>query len=222
MVNGDPANVHTATLEFGIANTVTVNLEFGWAKFGMGIPFSTTGMSPNACTVTLSPGVTWTHVLSGHQRVRVLLSDPDDLYEPQESMRNVDVVERPPCGKPQVFYVTVYNDESFTQTVDVGMMIFDVPATWQVSTVPSDTLELGPDSEGTIEVHVVIPCPSSLQLVRATREIYAIQEKAGSVPTVDVEGYIDGVLVGGIELRFEAPAEQDFYIYLPMVLKVWQ
>ncbi len=33
--------LHNATV-----NTTTVNLEFGWAQFGMGIPFTSTGMVP--------------------------------------------------------------------------------------------------------------------------------------------------------------------------------
>jgi hypothetical protein len=36
------------------------------------------------------------------------------------------------------------------------------------------------------------------------------------VPTIDVEAYIEGELVGGIELRF--PAEEQL-LFLPMVLK---
>jgi hypothetical protein len=209
-------------------DTVTVNLEFGWAKFGMGIPFSTTGMSPYTRSVTLSPGltttasVTWTPALSGHQCVRVLLSDSSGHYEPQESMRNVDVAEEPPCGQTRVFTFTVYNDSPFTQTVDVGLITFDVPATWSVTTVPSDTLELAPFSEGTVQVIVVIPCPGTLQLARAAQEIYAVQQQAGSVPTVDVEGYIEGDLVGGIELRFtELEVEEPPpTIYLPLLLKL--
>ncbi|MGD9099572.1 MAG: hypothetical protein PVF45_03765, partial [Anaerolineae bacterium] len=208
-------------------DTVTVNLEFGWAKFGMGIPFSITGMSPYTRAVTLGPGlttttsVTWTPVLSGHQCVRVLLSEASGHYEPQESMRNVDVVENPPCGQPQHFYLTVYNDSPFTETVDVGLITFDVPASWSVSTIPSDTLELGPYSEGTIQIIVVIPCAGTLQFARAAQEIYAVQQQSGSVPTVDVEGYIEGELVGGIELRFtELDIEEPSILYLPLLLKI--
>jgi hypothetical protein len=181
-------------------------------------------MSPIARAVTLGPGltttasVTWTPVLSGHQCVRVLLSEASGYYEPQESMRNVEVVEDPPCGQPQHFYLTVYNDSPFTQTVDVGLITFDVPASWSVTTNPTDTLELGPFSEGTIEIIVVIPC-GTLQLGRSMQEIYAIQQQSGSVPTVDVEGYIEGELVGGVELRFEAVPPDTPTIYLPLILK---
>jgi hypothetical protein len=203
-------------------DTVTINLEFGWAKFGFGIPFSITGVVPHTRTVTVGPGltdtasVTWTPVLSGPQCIRVLLSDPDGIYEPQESMRNVDVIEEPPCGQPQYFYLTVYNDSAFTETVDVGLITFDVPAHWSVTTVPSDTLELGPYSEGTIEIIVVIPCAPTFQAMQARHRMYLLQQEAGGVPTINVEGYIDGELVGGIELRFSG---RGYRLYLPLVLK---
>jgi hypothetical protein len=136
-------------------------------------------------------------------------------------MRNVDVIKGPPCGQTQVFSFTVYNDSPFTQTVDMGLITFDVPASWSVTTVPSDTLELGPFSQGVVRVEVHIPCPSTWQLSRAMREIYTIQQQSGSVPTVDVEGYIEGDLVGGIELRFVGleVEEPQPTIYLPLVMK---
>ena len=93
---------------------------------------------------------------------------------------------------------------------------------WSVTTNPTDTLELGPFSEGTIEIIVVIPCGGTLQLWRSLQEIYAIQQQSRSVPTVDVEGYIEGELVGGVELRFEeyVPPEPEMpKIYLPLILK---
>ena len=38
------------------------------------------------------------------------------------------------------------------------------------------------------------------------RYITRLQEEAGSVPTIDVEGYISGALVGGIEIQFMGEA----------------
>jgi hypothetical protein len=205
--------------------TVTVELEFGWAKFGMGIPFNTTGMVPYTRSVTLAPAtmstasVTWTPTHSGPQCVRILLSDPDGVYEPQESQRNVEVVEEVPCGVPQNFSLFVYNDSPAAATVDIGTMTYDVPDNWEVTVVPSATLELGAHSEGTIEVTVEIPCPVTLQGLSAARQVYALQRQAGGVPTIDVEGYIDGELVGGIEIQLWA--EEQLTIYLPIVMKDW-
>jgi hypothetical protein len=207
--------------------TQTINLEFGWADFGMGIPFTTTGMVPYTHSVTLAPEmtqtatVTWTPTQAGHQCIQVWLSDPEGVYEPQRSQRNVDVSERPPCGQTRVFSFTVYNDSPFTATVDVGMITFNVPEEWQVTVTPSPTLEIGPFDDAVITVTVHIPCPSLSRALFETQAIYAIQQAAGSVPTIDVEGYVEGELVGGIELQFEEPAVEYSWIYLPLVLRNW-
>ena len=188
--------------------TQTINLEFGWADFGMGIPFSTTGMVPPTRTVTLAPEmtqtatVTWTPTQTGHQCIQVWLTDPSGVYEPQRSQRNVDVTERPPCGQTRTFTFTVYNDSPFTVTVDVGMITFNVPADWQVTVTPSPTLEIGPFDEADVTVTVLIPCPPLSRAMFETQAIYAIQQASGSVPTIDVEGYVKGELKGGIEIQF--------------------
>ncbi|MBN2391882.1 MAG: hypothetical protein JXR84_14235, partial [Anaerolineae bacterium] len=194
--------------------TQTINLEFGWADFGMGIPFTTTGMVPYTRSVTLAPemtqtaSVTWTPAQAGHQCVQVWLTDPSGVYEPQRSQRNVDVAERPPCGQTRVFTFTVYNGTSASVTVYVGMITFNVPAEWQITVTPSPTLELNPWSEGVITVEVLIPCPPLTRALFDAYAIDAIQQAAGSVPTIDVESYISGTLVGGIEIQFVGEAAE--------------
>ncbi|MBN1641365.1 MAG: fibronectin type III domain-containing protein, partial [Anaerolineae bacterium] len=207
---GEPTQV-SVDVQNTSEQPMTVDLTFGWAKFGMGIPFTTTGVMPYTRSVTLSPemtataSVTWIPQLSGVQCVRVLLDDPEGVYGRQESQRNVDVIEEPPCGETKVFSFTVYNDTPFSMTVDIGMVTFNVPANWVVTTVPSDTLELGPFSEGTVTVTVEIPCPETAAEWRAQREIAVLQQGSGGVPTIDVEGYAGGDLVGGIEIQFTSP-----------------
>ena len=51
---GQPVSVTTEVHNTSNA-PMTITLEFGWAKFGMGIPFLTTGMSPVSRSVTLAP-----------------------------------------------------------------------------------------------------------------------------------------------------------------------
>jgi len=207
--------------------TQTINLEFGWADFGMGIPFAHTGMVPYTRSVTLAPEmtqtatVTWTPTQAGHQCVQVWLSDPGGVYEPQRSQRNVDVTERPPCGQTRVFTFTVYNDTPFSATVDIGLITFNVPADWQITVTPTPTLELGPWSSGVVTVTVLIPCPPLSLATYGMQAIYAIQQASGSVPTIDVEGYVDGQLKGGIELQFAEPEVAFSWIYLPLVLRDW-
>ena len=215
---GEEARISTVVQNTSDTET-TVELEFGWADFGMGIPFSTTHVTPITREVQLSPHmsatawVTWTPASSGHYCVRIILRDSEDRYEPQESQRNVDVAERPPCGQTVVYTFTVYNDSAYPATVDIGLITFNVPANWTVTTEPSQTLTLAPYSQGVITVTVTIPCSPAL------RAVYAIQEEAGGEPTIDVEGYVDGELVGGIELRFAAREDEQPTIYLPIILK---
>jgi len=191
----------------------------------VGILFTDTNMSPSSVTVNLAPGdtltptVTWTPTLGGAQCIQVILEDVDGEYEPQRSQRNVDVVERPPCGTTKTYSFTVYNDSLFTVTVDIGMVTFDVPAEWEVTTVPSATMEIGKFSEGTVDVLVRIPCPGTASALRAQQEVAAMQQAAGGVATIDVEGYIEGELVGGIEIQFEG--EEEWTVYLPVVLRDW-
>ncbi len=203
----------------------TVTLTFGWADFGMGIPFTTTGMTPPTrmvalgANVTSTACVTWTPTHSGHQCLRVKLTDPAGDYESQISQRNVDVEERPPCGETRTYTFTVYNDSPFTATVEIGLITFNVPDDWKVTTVPSDTLELGPYNQGVVTVTVEIPCPSTAQALHALQEMYALQDEAGGTPTIDVEGYVDGELIGGVELQFPAEEEKEYAVYLPVVLR---
>jgi len=167
--------------------------------------------------------VTWTPTFSGSHCVMVKLIDPDGDYEDVVSQRNVWVEERPPCGETRVFTLVLYN-VSHTEivTVDLGLMTFNVPEEWEVTTVPSGTVVLEPRTELEVEVRVRIPCPDSLPLMRDVQRMYSVQEQARSVPTIDVEGYVDGELLGGIEIQLMAEAPPEFeFVYLPMVMRDW-
>jgi hypothetical protein len=218
-LQGSPTRVSTVVQNASDV-TMTVELMFGWADFGFGIPFTTTGMTPYTRSVTLGPvmtqtaTVTWTPPQSGHQCVQIRLAS--EGYEPQVSQRNVDVGPRPPCGETRVYSVTIYNDTAISVTVDVGLITFNVPADWVITVTPSPTLELGPFSAGVLKVTVQIPCLLTTQAQQAQAAIQAIQQAAGSVPTIDVEGYVEGELQGGIEIRFE---EEHYWVYLPLVLR---
>ncbi|MDY7080208.1 MAG: hypothetical protein SXV54_25280 [Chloroflexota bacterium] len=216
----------SAVMQNNGATTSTITLEFGWARFGVGIPFTTTGMSPYTRSMTLGPAmtdtasVTWTPSFSGSHCVIVKLIDPEGNREDIVSQRNVRVVERPPCGETKTYTFTVYNDSPFSVTVDIGLITFNVPQDWEVTVVPSGTLELGPYSEGVVTVIVQIPCPLLLQTRYALQKMYTMQQQAGSVAIIDVEGYIDGELKGGIEIQFQtATVEEQPVVYLPVVLK---
>lgn len=208
---GRPTSVG-AVIQNASEITWTVDLDFGWARFGMGIPFTSTGMTPPSRTVELGANmtttawVTWTPTVAGHQCLLVNLTEPSGEYSSQWSQRNVDVEQRPPCDQTKVFTFTVYNDSPFTATVDIGLISFNVPADWQITVTPTPTLELEAYSSGVVTVTVLIPCPGSARAWDAQQEIAAIQQASGSVPTLNVEGYVDGELVGGIQLQFSEEA----------------
>jgi len=215
----------TIELQNNGSMTSTVLLEFGWAQFGMGIPFTTTGMIPPIRSLEIGPvatattWVTWRPVYSGPQCVQVRLQDPTNAYREMISRRNVEVAEPPPCDETRVFTFTVYNDSPFPATVEMGLISFNVPADWEVTVLPSDTLTLGPFEEGVVTVTVRIPCAGSREALLARQELAALQEESGSVPTIDVEGYIEGELVGGIELQFPSAVPEGWQIYLPLIVK---
>ena len=220
---GVPTQVGSVVQNSG-EDPVTISLSFGWANFGVGIPFSTDNMSPTEVTITLQPGdvltptVEWVPTMGGSHCIQVILEDVDGQYEPQRSQRNVDVVERPPCGETRTYSFTVYNDSPLVQTVDIGMMTFNVPEEWEVSTDPSGSVQIGPYGQIEVEVTVRIPCAGDLQALQAQMRVAALQQAARSVPTIDVEGYIDGDLVGGIEIQFEPADDETRWTYLPVII----
>jgi hypothetical protein len=201
-----------------------VILELGWAQFGMGIPFTSIGMVPPVVPVVIPPhaaatvDVGWTPTESGPQCVLVRRIDPEGHVEPQQSQHNVDVTDPPPCGVPKVFTFTIYNDSPFAATVDIGMITFDVPADWQVTVEPSGSVEIGPHSELTVTVTVLIPCPPTAAAALAAQRARLLREGAGGVPIIDVEGYIEGDLVGGIEIRFGGE-EPSSTLVLPLIYR---
>jgi len=198
---------------------LVVNVEFGWADFGMGISFTSAGMVPPIQQVTLAPSALtnvdtmWTPTQSGHQCILVRLTDPEGQLARQVSQRNVDVSEPPPCGETKVFPFTVYNDSAYPVMLDLGLITFDVPSNWEVTTDPTGTVQLGPHSELEVKVIVRIPCPPGLQAAPMLRR------QGGGVPTIDVEGYVNGELKGGIRIQFGDVEEFRPAILLPLVLK---
>jgi len=100
------------------------------------------------------------------------------------------------------------------------MITFDVPADWQITVDPSGSVEIGPNSEITITVTVLIPCPPTGAAAQARQQARLLREGAGGVPIIDVEGYIEGDLVGGIEIRFAGGGESlPPAIALPIIFK---
>ena len=228
LIDPDPPQQGETTLVSAVLQNTsdveaTVNVQFGWANFGMGIPFTTTGMVDPERTITLSPMsvvntiVNWTPTISGHQCLQVNLTDPEGIYAPQQSQRNVEVSDRPDCGMTRIYTATIMNDTPLTVTADIGQITFNVPPDWEITTEPNGSIEVGPYGKFVLTVYVTIPCPTTDEEKRYHEMIDALQAGSGSTPTIDVEGYVDGRYLGGVEFQLRSKIENT--IYLPLMMK---
>jgi uncharacterized membrane protein len=97
-------------------------------------------------------------------------------------------------------------------------MTLNVPSDWEVSVEPT-SLVLAPGETATCTVTIKIPCPVTAGALAARETVQALQEAAGSVATVNVEGYAEGRLVGGIQLQFPTAEDAGWHVYLPLVMR---
>jgi subtilisin-like proprotein convertase family protein len=202
------------------AQTHEVAVQFSWANFGIGIPFTPIGgprqvQLPPYSVVKLC--IEWVPPVSGH--VCILVELFAEGYQPQRSQRNIEVAEAPPCGETKTFTFTVYNDTNEPTMVDLGMTTFNVPPHWVVTLSPSGSVQIGPGQQLVVTVTVYIPCSSTSPTADQGLESASLHATWGNAPTVDVGAYIDGELVGGIELRFGGDVPMFGGLYLPLVRK---
>lgn len=197
------------------AFTQTIQMQFGWANFGVGIPFSNTNVVPTQTVVTLSPYMTttvnaqWTPDESGHFCVQIKLFN-EQTQEALHSQRNVDVVEGPPC-EPFTRQFWLYNATPLVVTATLGTTSLNLPAGWEYSVDPSETV-LGPFTGITVTVTITPDCGLAAMGGLAAQQ-------AGTTPAkIQVEGYDqNGELIGGIELQFVAAPSYE--LYLPLILR---
>ena len=221
LVAGKPSTITTEIINTS-EETQTVLVLFGVANFGVGIPFTTTGIVPTSTVVTLGPGISttvwavWTPPTSGHWCIQILLQDPDNQYPEQRSQRNVDVERRSfiPC-QPFTKDFLLQNSTPLTVTVSIGASAINLPAGWTYSTNITETV-MGPFTSITVTVTITPPCGSALSLLSPL--VVMDTDGASGPPTIDVEGYTDdGELLGGIEIQLEGPLLN--MVYLPVVRK---
>ena len=210
----------TAVLVNTGPETHAVRAEFSVANFGFGIPFTDTNIIPAYQVITLTPGFSgtvwarWTPPFDGHWCIRVALVDPAGEYPTQYSQRNVDVVREPfrPC-QPFTRDFRLENPTSLAVTVTLGSNAINLPAGWTYSTNITETV-LGPYQGITVTLTITPPCTTG---AAATMLAPLDTGGASGPPTIDVEGYVDGQLLGGIQVQLELmePAK----VYLPLVMR---
>jgi hypothetical protein len=210
----------SATVQNSSEQPMTVVLEFGWAQFGMGLPFSTTGMVPITRTVTLNPeeakvvSVQWTPQLSGHQCLRVLLHDQARRYRPQQSQRNVEVVERTICGEIQKVF-TLQNPLPTPITVTIGSNAINLPPGWTFTVDPPGPFVLEPFESVPVTLTIQIPCQPFAAGQAALPDIPSLPQETGSWPAISVEAIANGEMIGGIQLQFSP--QVVIPLYLPVI-----
>jgi hypothetical protein len=210
-IDPDPPVAHqpvtfTTEVRNNTADPYTITVEFGWADFGFGIPFSNTNVVPPQTTLMLGAYQTqtvsaeWTPDKGGHYCLQIILTD-DQTNERQFSQRNVDVREIRP-NQVFTYPFEMCNPLGITMTMDLGLVTEGLPENWSVTMVPTST-ELGPYACFTGVVTVTRQ--------GSRRAPAAVAQDEGSQSfKVNVEGYLaeSGELVGGIELGVTTLPEQ--------------
>ena len=219
---GQPATITTEVMNTSDV-TQTIRVEFRVANFGFGIPFTNTNITPAYRVVTLGPGISqtvgavWTPPGSGHWCIQIKLRDPNNQYPDQISQRNVDVERRDfqPC-QPFTKDFRLQNATPLTVTVDIGAHVVNFPPGWTWSLNITETV-LAPYQDITVTMTITPPCGVAAQSWLTPQGTLDTGGASGPA-TIDVEGYVDGELLGGIELQLEA-APPEWKIYLPILRK---
>jgi len=224
LVAGQPAAVTADIINTG-DETQTIRVLFGVANFGMGIPFTTTGIITHSVVVTLGPGISqtvmtvWNPPASGHWCIQIILQDPNNQYPDQRSQRNVEVVRRTwlPC-QPFTKDFLLQNPTPLTVTVTLGASAINLPLGWTYSTSITETT-LNPYQSITVTLTITPPC--SLTGAPVSAEALLDTGGASGPAEINVEAYADGKLLidgAGIQVQLELPV-LDKKIYLPIVLR---
>lgn len=197
--------------------TQTIHIQFGWADFGVGIPFTTTNVVPSQTVITLGPFMTttvnaqWTPLYSGNICVQIILYEELTGQE-QVSQRNVHVIELPeePC-EPFTLNFWLQNATPLTVTVTLGSSAINLPPDWEYTIAPTETV-LAPFAGITVTVTITPPCTT------LDAALPLAGQASGSAPKIQVEGYDEsGQLIGGVELQLVASITER--IFLPLILK---
>jgi hypothetical protein len=222
VINPDPPVVgQPTTFSAQVRNnsdySQTITLQFGWADFGVGIPFTNTNVTPAFTVLTLGPNMTttvsadWIPPYSGNFCVQIILTN-EETGEELHSQRNIHVVEVPkvPC-ESFVRDFWLQNATSLTVTVTLGESAINLPAGWEYTVNPTETI-LAPYEGITVTLVITPPCelgsPAWFTGLNVDGNL--------STPKLQVEGYDqNGELVGGVELQLVGIVQQP--IFLPLV-----
>ncbi|MCG2766994.1 MAG: hypothetical protein L6435_01230, partial [Anaerolineae bacterium] len=186
---GEPTEI-CVELRNPTADPQDVMVQFSWASFGIGIPFTPiNGLRP----VHLPPYsvvkecIHWIPPVSGSVCIQVELHM--EGYDPQRSQRNIDMDEPLQPGEPHSLTFPVINP--LEHTVDITLGLVPHLPNWGLA-LSSDFLQgVAPGEVREVTLTVIPPLDEPLP-------------PAGTV-IVDVEAYAEGELIGGFRKIFRPP-----------------
>jgi hypothetical protein len=195
----------------------TITIQFSWADFGVGIPFTNTNVIPEHNTLTLGQHMTatvsaeWTPPHSGDFCVQAIL-DNEETGEELHSQHNIYVFKVPevPC-ESFVKEFELQNSTPDIVTVTIGANAINLPPGWTYSVDPTEAV-LAPYESIAVTVVITPPCeldtPGWISGLTADGNL--------SRPKLRVEGCDqNGTLIGGIELEFVSAVQHP--VFLPLV-----
>jgi hypothetical protein len=180
----------------------TVTVTFGVAHFGIGLPFTTTGILTPTMAIQVPPNgaarakTIWRPPFSGHFCVQVTLQSAG--HEPVRSQRNIDVGEPLHLGEPHARRFVIGNP--MTEAVTITLALVNHRPGWTTELTPGVLANMRPGMTRTVVLTVTPPLPP----VGPDRE-RELLSLADEQPVVDVEAYVNGELIGGIRKIAKPP-----------------
>jgi hypothetical protein len=186
-------------LEFVARNptdrTQPITVTFEWGNLGIGLPFTPID---GPLSITLPPlqagvvGINWVPPFGGEFCVRVRVEAPF-FTEPFYSARNISIVRLPePYGPPEVFQFEVGHVSDIAQPLTVTLGVRPYLSNWQISLKPARIIFEPGQLYATVVMTITPPAnPADLPI--------------DGGPIVDVSGYVNGNLIGGIRKVWRPP-----------------
>ena len=187
LITGKPTQVSVRVRNLSATTqTLTVTFQTSPDRFGIGLGYAALTVPGNPRVVTLPPygiaivTINWTPVSSGHYCMQVKVEGAG--FDPIFTSRNLDVTEDLRPGVEDVLTFTVGNPTA--SPADVLLVVDNTCPGWMASVTPALLPDVGAlDSDiRTAELHVTPPISTPL----------------GTSCHIDVQGWINGKLIGGI------------------------
>ncbi len=197
LVTGNPSQVSVRVRNLlSTTQVVTVSFQTSPNRFGIGLNFSDLAVSGNPRVVTLPPystavvKVDWTPVSSGHYCIQVKVEGSG--FAPIYTQHNLDVTEDLRPGITDTLMFKVGNPTAATS--DILLVVDNTCPGWSAWITPTATLpSVGPNDTDIRTAFLNVIPPSGPPL--------------GTACHIDVQGWINGKLIGGIR-KLDVPPVQ--------------